>query len=521
MSVQTESALKSGHAARLMPVAMLVCAVLVLLNCYEWRNYYIDDAYIGFRCINNFIAGEGFFFNPGQQVESVTNIGWLLFVTPFACFWPAHIAGKIAGLVVALIAVFLVCLLGSMIDKAVSSETDKSYLGVMVPLLVFSEPAFEYFSLSGMETAFLSCVIALMALAADRIVLVALLAGLAFCIRPESIILFPLILCLRKATTETSRPFFSRPVFVAILAWAAVILFISAARIAYFGNVLPNTFYAKPSNALGFFVRLLKLCVGEKINVAFPFTCFFCFPVMIFGAATLQKKLPAIFSTFSAATLLGLFFAVYAPEDWTQMPRYFAPYLPFALFLLFAGLQALIELATADWKKWFRVLVTISFLVTLLFFRVEQLRLLRSDAREAYPGYVLTSELLLPAVTEMSEFIGEGEWVATRRIGLLGYSGKFRIFDYVYGLPDREVIEARFSHGRKFFEEPGDPGLRELWLKRRPGYILEDRSIIASPGSGSRLELNVHGIRYLEFKSYPLGKKESWVLLKADRQTGQ
>ena len=517
MSVQAVSDCKTGHAGKLMPMAMLVCVVLILLNCYEWRHYYIDDAYIGFRCINNFIAGSGFVFNPGQRVESVTNIGWLLFVTPFAYLWPAHLAGKIAGLVMALIAVVLVCLLGRLIDNAVASEADKSYLGVMVPILVFSEPAFQYFSLSGMETAFLTCLIALMALAADRIVLVALLAGLAFCIRPESIILFPLILLLRKSTTEGSRRLVSRQVFVAVLVWGAVILFISAARFAYFGNVLPNTFYAKPSNALGIIVRFLKLCVGERINVAFPFTCFFCFPLMILGAVTLQKKVPTIFSTFSAATLLGLLFAVYAPEDWTQMPRYFAPYLPFALFLLFTGLQALIDLAISSWKIWFRVLITISFLVTLLFFRVEQLRILRSDARETYPGYVLTSEILLPAVTEMSGFIGEGEWVATRRIGLLGYSGKFRVFDYVYGLPDREVIEARFSNGQKFFEEPGDPGLRELWLKRRPGYILEDRSIIGSPGSGSRLELNVHGMKYVEIKSYPLGKKESWVLLKADR----
>ena len=39
----------------------------------------------------------------------------------------------------------------------------------------------------------------------------------------------------------------------------------------------------------------------------------------------------------AAVCSTGLMFAVYSPPDWTALPRYFAPYLPAALILLWAG----------------------------------------------------------------------------------------------------------------------------------------------------------------------------------------
>ena len=64
---------------------------------YITRNYFIDDAFIGFRYITNFLSGKGFVFNPGQRVEGITNIGWLLFLTPLARFFEVPLCAKFVG----------------------------------------------------------------------------------------------------------------------------------------------------------------------------------------------------------------------------------------------------------------------------------------------------------------------------------------------------------------------------------------------------------------------------------------
>ncbi len=504
-----------------LPLAIFACTILVLINCYEWRNFFVDDAFIGFRCIDNFLTGRGFLFNPGQKVEAVTNIGWLAVIIPFAGFFSIHVAGKIAGALAVLLAVILICMLGSRLDRSLERADEASYLGIIIPLLVFSEPAFVYFSLSGMETAFLACLIATAALLIDKasgMLLVAVITGMAYAVRPECLILFPLIAFLAYFQPVATNAPGARRILISMAVWAAVILMITAARSVYFASLFPNTFYAKPSDPLGAVVRAYKLFTGERMNMAFPFSGFLILPVLIFGGWNLRSGNPGIFCVAGAATFLGYFFAIYSPEDWTDMPRYFAPYLPSALILLFSGLQAMVKFAAPERKSLFRLLLAAMFLMILLFYRVEQLRLLGTAAREKYPGYVLTSEPLYSAVADMKTFVGPDEWVATRRIGLLGYAGKFRIFDYVFGLPDREVIEARNRNGRKYFENPDDPGLRELWTQRCPVYLLEDRSRIIALGAENQspLKLMVHGIKYVEFRSYYLGREESWVLMKAE-----
>lgn len=499
-------------------VAILACSILVLLNTWEWRNFFVDDSFIGFRCIENFLAGHGFVFNPGERVESVTNIGWLAAITPLTLIWKTHLAGKIAGVISLLAAVFLVCLLGARIDKALKSDGEISLLGFMVPLLVFSEPALQYFSLSGMETAFLVCFISASALLAEKsngLIYVGLLTGLAYSIRPECLILFPLVLLLTVMSGQNGFNTGRRRVLIAVCVWASVIFMITAARIAYFGDMLPHTFYAKPASFLSAILRAYKLVTGDRVNTAFPFNCFFALPFLIYGAFHLQKKVSATLTVLAGASVLGFIFAIYSPEDWTCTPRYFAPYMPFAMFLLFAGLQNIVNNASSAGKSWFKMLLAASFLLVLVFFRFEQIKLLGNNARGKYPGYVLTSEALFPAVADMAGLIKKDEWFAARRIGLLGYAGGFRVFDYVFGLPDREVVQARAKNEKRYFEDPGDSGLKDLWMQRKPGYLLEDRSRLLKLGSvvNGKIELQIHGCRYLEIRSYKLGKDEDWVLL--------
>ena len=78
---------------------LFILAVAVSLFAFRVRECFLDDAFIGFQYIHNLLAGDGFVFHPGQRpVEGVTNIGWLLALTPLSAAVGPTLAAKAAGL---------------------------------------------------------------------------------------------------------------------------------------------------------------------------------------------------------------------------------------------------------------------------------------------------------------------------------------------------------------------------------------------------------------------------------------
>ena len=64
---------------------LLVLGVGAAAAALALRAYFVDDAFTGFRYLENLLSGKGFVFYPGQTpVEGVTNIGWLLLLLPLA-----------------------------------------------------------------------------------------------------------------------------------------------------------------------------------------------------------------------------------------------------------------------------------------------------------------------------------------------------------------------------------------------------------------------------------------------------
>ena len=49
-----------------------------------WRGWYMDDAYITFRVVDNFIHGYGLTWNVAERVQAFTNTLWMFVLIPFA-----------------------------------------------------------------------------------------------------------------------------------------------------------------------------------------------------------------------------------------------------------------------------------------------------------------------------------------------------------------------------------------------------------------------------------------------------
>lgn len=513
---------ESGAVRLAAVVALVGCVVYVGATALEFKDFYMDDAYIGFRCVENLISGRGLVFNPEERVEGVTNTGWLLFMTPLAAVIGTSAAGKILGGILLGICAFAVVWLSFAISRDFKTIGRRIVIAAIVPVAVMTSPALIYFSHSGMETAAL-CLLLLMAvgLSARRgrgaAAGTGVICGLAFAVRPECVIVYPLYMfffmaCRRKASQE-SDPVWN-PCRTGVVAWLALVVAFTAARFAYFGSALPNTFYAKPSSTGFIFSRVYLFLDSGLTGLPQPLSGFLALPILILGVISLARYAPGHHAMVSAAAATGIIFSVYSASDWTAMPRYVAPYIPFAFLIIISGLYEAMNVAGRSMG------FLVGFLAVFLVLRnfVDHAGFLGPEALARYPGFVLSAAPLARGAARMAADLPVGSVVACRRIGALAYVGGFQVFDFVIGLPHRDVVRARAGAGGRIFEDPRDPALEEIWKKRRPTYILEDRSklkpIITSAGENFS-GFTVHGTVYREKAAYPMGKYEEWVLMEA------
>jgi hypothetical protein len=133
---------------------------------------------------------------------------------------------------------------------------------------------------------------------------------------------------------------------------------------------------------------------------------------------------------------------------------------------------------------------------------------------DTFPGYVLSSRNLVGPALWIRDHLPPQATIATRRIGALAYYSGRPIFDYTFGLPDREVAHLVAAAGHRF-DVPNEPALAAVWRRRSPEYLLEDGAIIdliASQAGGTRQRFSIHGQPYGVLKCFPIGPQQNWVL---------
>lgn len=564
---------------------LLAAAVAAWLLAVAWlfRGAFVDDAYIGFRYVANLLAGEGFVFNPPDRVEGVTNTGWLLLLAPLAAVAGPPLAAKLLGLAL------LALTLGLTWDTA--RRLGSPLLSTLAVLAVATHTELVLFSLLGMETACLSALLAAMIRLAGRpgdSHRLPLLGVLAFLVRPEAVLVYPLgaVLASRWGRSTAGRTHSARGEphpLRGLLLFAAGVAAVSLARRAYFGAWLPNTFAAKPGRPLDMLERLPDLLGGLLVNVGFPFAGLFALPFLIAGFLAWRRTHRPTAAFAAASCLTGFLFALYARPDWTLLGRYFAPYAPAAFLLFLAGvaraealvlaetgtartaraagrigaggvvIALLLILLVAGPGEWLSVgaegvpflwaaLIPVWTLATelqraILARRpgarvrgaaavaltvaiaaagaVLTIRQSTAAVRLGFPGYVLTSRTLVEPSLWVRDALPAGATIATRRIGALAYYSSHPVFDYSFGLTEPEVARLIRRRGGRVFESPDAAPLADLWRRRAPDFLLEDREVlflIASGTGGVPSRFAIHGMEYRVVRKFPIGRGAEWFL---------
>jgi hypothetical protein len=496
----------------------LCCTILWTLGVFValWPSF-LDDAYIGFTYIRNFINGSGFVFNPGERIEGITNIGWLLFLLVPACILPIPIAAKITSLflVIATLAITY------RIARELSEENDNGLLAIITVLCTAASFDFMFFAFSGMETsllAFLLTAVLLLILRHHYTTASAIMAA-AFCVRPETLPIAPLWLlsCALFRTVPLNS------LKLPALVFSVIIAAIELGRFLYFGEFLPNTFTAKPTTSSEFLARLsdLPARISDFKNISQPFSSLLVCHVMGAGLWILHKKgHKAVVYLLGLIVGAGFLFGVYARQDWTGLGRYFAPYIPSAFLLLTVGGILLIRLLPV--KTMTKNAVLLGAFSALIFTGLfDTVLTLRPKIQELYPWYVAHSRSLVPAAKWIEKNTPDDACIAARRIGCLSYYGKRYVFDYKFGLTDTDVAQLIAEH-HQTFNSPTNPALDGVWRKRQPDYVLEDSHIIKPLNSGSAdTSFVIHGMRYVPVKKFRLNSETDWVLCKHEDTTSK
>lgn len=219
------------------PVVFVAAAVLFLLACLRFADYFQDDAYIYLRYAENVVLGNGVVFNPGERVEGYTSPLWLaelciLVALGVPPLWAPRVLGILYGL--------------ALLAWIAGSESKHERL---VALVIAANASLGLWAVGGLETVagilHLLLPLALVDRAHDlRTARVAgLFLGLAPLARPELAIAWvaaPLAFAATRRDLSRWRHA-ATMLGMAIATYAPYALF----RIFYFGRLLPNTFVAK------------------------------------------------------------------------------------------------------------------------------------------------------------------------------------------------------------------------------------------------------------------------------------
>jgi hypothetical protein len=211
----------------------------------------------------------------------------------------------------------------------------------------------------------------------------------------------------------------------------------------------------------------------------------------------------------------GFIFSTYALPDWTFLGRYFAPYLPATLLLLWFGMIDVLSRLSSKhgyaWHLWIAVIMITTLVMAGV---LRTYAKLNPDALSQYPGYVLASTTLIKPAHWIRDHLPENSIIATRRIGVLSYFSNNRIFDYRYGLTERKVAQL-IGQRKHQFKSPNNPDLAMIWQRTQPDYLLEDDHVlkyIVKKSGGSLDSFTIHGITYHVVKRFTIGKNVQWVL---------
>lgn len=465
------------------------------LVAYVWHaltvHYVMDDSFITFRYVKNLVRGYGLVYNPGERVEGYTNFLWAMLLSAFNWFNPDMDLLPVAqalGILFGLATIVFVIL------SSWSVHGEVSFSGLMGAAFLALNSAFVAWSTSGLETILFTFLVFAASYfyvhppKSDKKALLApILFALASLARPEGLLFFA-ITTFHLAVTEfrSGRGLVNRRMAWWLLAFAAIYVPYFAWRFNYYGQLLPNTFYAKVGSGIQQYLRGARYLLNYVRGYGF-FVFLLALPLLI------KKDRGKWLDLLLLQMICYLAYVVYIGGDGLGFSRFIVPVTPPIYLLVQEGIVEMDRWArqrVPTAARWKLAIPMILFLALSFLFTGRQ-TLLVLPFREAQRWYEPQSELYFPGTGGDHSYLWfdnyfvdrltiAARWleanappdavVASTPAGAIGYYMDLRVIDML-GLNDFHIAHVKdVAMGTsRAGHEKGDG---KYVLSRSPDYIL-------------------------------------------------
>lgn len=445
--------------------------------------YQVDDAYIAYRYAANWAAGLGLVFNPGGPVvEGFTSPLWLLSLAGLAKVASPDILPT-AAMVMGLLS--LLALLWVMVRGRGAAGLLGGALCVLGPWVVF-------YSVSGLEAVLFTVLVVVWSLAIEGglpgpVVFAA--AVVLPWVRPEAAWL-PVVtavqLLARDGSLRASLRAPMRTMLILLAASAGVLLVV---RLAIFGELLPNTYHAKPGQ-LGAGLLYLGTWLARPHVAAL-------FMLALAGGVLAGRPERG----YLAAALAFAVAPVIEGGDWMPQARLLMPSM--ALASLAAG-GVIVPLAEAHRGRRLAARLALGLAVLCLVL----------GARETWKEGDRSTRSLTSmrsedrALVELLGALGAGS-VAMVDIGNVGFAMRGLDIVDLGGLTDARIAHAPGPHLGKQFDlgyvfDERKPAIVITRLTRLPDRDPQGRMVPFPEDGGSQIELALMADRRMAQRYEPL-----------------
>ncbi len=467
-------------------IGLLLAGIILLARGLAF-DFVSDDAFISLRYVQNFISGGGLVFNPGDKVEGFSNPLWVLSLSAFGRILGSDLLllARVFGGAFAILTVVLTWATAKraqdlLVGRMTKNEETKGNLILEVPplvaaLLVASNPPLACWSLAGLETSSHTFLIVLGFFFAlgewtknKTCFMSATVCGFLALSRPEGILLG---LGIVAATWFAHPKKSNRYLLTRCLVVVGFALSLHAFRWIYYGEIFPNTFYAKSGATLIRMEQGALYLLGAFMDhggaIILP-------GVIILGLAmpALRKGGGLIFSTLA---LLQIAFVTQAGGDGLPMYRFVVPFIPASSLLLGLCLSwFLLRTSTPDRPQPARLGVLLLAVGYVIYCSADP------QFGNQYRLYRDQKDVQIPAWTEAGQWLAKSaapdDTLACVPVGAISYYSRLTVYDML-GLTDRHIAHSDPPGWRKRLNEEQRWAGHEKQdgkyiISRRPTFLL-------------------------------------------------
>ncbi len=283
---------EAGAAGSAIRSAIIVglCAAVLIFHAGRYLPFFTDDAFISLRYARRFIDGHGLSWADGRPVEGYSNFLWIILIAALGrCGLDLVLAARLLGVTLTIAGV-------AAISRLIRVRTRSSGLPALAGGLTFAlSVPIAVWSVGGLEQPLVLCLLAWILVllratergtepSAARLLTASLLLGLFCLARPDG----PVLVAAVAVALVVSRGLGRRPRRASALLVGVPILFIighECFRLAYYGEWLPNTAYAKIVPSLDHVRRGIEY-VGGAFRAMMPLSLV----AVVLGLAALWDK---------------------------------------------------------------------------------------------------------------------------------------------------------------------------------------------------------------------------------------